>query len=128
MNKERELISEDRSKGEMLDIRNNIMKKANAIAFAPIGLLALIAGYFAIDYFGFGPSATSVIFIVLLLGTLVAFIVVGFLFGPSSQFVYKQLLKYDLDIKPRKAKKTGNIKPTKKSSEPEEATFFGIND
>lgn len=128
MNKERELIVEDRNKGDLLEIRNNIMKKANAIAFVPIGIMTLIAAYLAIDYFGFGANATSLIFISLLLGVLISSALVTLLFGPLSHLIYKQLLKHDITIKPRKKKKNGNIKPNKRSSEPEEAIFFGIND
>ncbi len=125
MNKERELVLDDRSKDNSVENRELIMKKAISIAFTPIVVATILVSYLMINFFGFGPTSTSLPFVLALVGTLLAALLVTTLYGPISQFFFAQFKKVNLEIKPRKKK---GKKVVNKSGEPEEATFIGIND
>lgn len=129
MNKDREMAKDDfvRSKDNSYERRNEIMVKATSLSFSPILIVTILAGYLAIDFFGFGPSATSLIFLLALIGIIIAALLVTTLYGPISQLLFKWLSKININIaKPKKKKKVEQ--KSKKSAEPEEAIFIGIND
>ena len=105
------------------------MVKSTSSAIVPMGILTIMAAYLLVDFFGFGASAYSTIFVISLLGAATALLFAVTIFGPISQFFYKKLSGVNVSIKPKKKKKkSGNIKPNRSSGEPEEAIFIGIND
>lgn len=124
MNKERELVIEDKTREKSVEHREEIMKRATAIAFTPMIIATILVGYLMIDFFGFGPTSTSLPFVVGLVGALLSALVVSSLFGPIAQFFYEKFSKVNINIKPRKKAN----KVVSKSGEPEEAIFIGIND
>lgn len=129
MNKEREMIIEDKTRVITLDHREELMKKATSVAFDSILILAIVVCYIGINFFGFGPSATSLIFIVLTIATIIASIIVVNQFGPCAHFLYSKFHRLEDGERTKKPRKNKKIQSaTHRSSEPEEAVFIGIND
>jgi len=124
MNKERELVLDDRTKDNSVANREVIMKKANSLAYSPIMISTIVVLFLIILFFGFGPKATAVYYLLALVGVALSALFVTTLLGPISQFLFKQFSKIKIERKPKKNKN----KVVKKSAEPEEATFIGIND
>ena len=127
MNKERELVIEDRSKDASVENRKAIMVKATALASAPIVALFAIALYLGVNFFGFMYAPVSWIFLAIFLGAIVATGIVLVAFGPIAQVFYKLFSGVQI-IKPRAKKKKARPVRVNKSAEPEEAIFIGIND
>ena len=129
MNRERELIIEDKTNDRSLERREELMVKATSSALVPAGILTILAAYLLVDFFGFGASNYSTLFVICLLGVATGLLLTITLLGPVSHLLYKRFSRIGVQIKPRKKKKkTGNIKPVKSTGEPEEAIFIGIND
>lgn len=125
MNKERELVLDDRKHDNSFENRNEIMRKAvsygfgDVLGFLSIGLLISTA------FIGFGPSAMKLLSLELVYSVAVAFALSVFVLGPVSQFFFKKFANVGR-VKPRKSKSKGPVQ--NKSAEPEEAIFIGIND
>ena len=130
MNKERDMIIEDKTRVVTLGHREEMMKKATSLAFEPILIFSILACYIGINFFGFGPNATSLIFIAVTIAVILASIVVVNQFGPCAHYLYTKFHRLEEgDISLRKPKKNKKIQSaTHRSSEPEEAIFIGIND
>ena len=130
MNKERELINEDKTRTITLDHREELMKKATSVAFEPILIFTILVCYIGINFFGFGPNATSLIFIALTIAVILSAIVVVNQFGPCAHFLYSKFHRLEEGTLPRKSKRKNRKiqSATHRSSEPEEAVFIGIND
>ena len=130
MNKERELINEDKTRTITLDYREELMKKATSVAFEPILIFTILVCYIGINFFGFGPNATSLIFIALTIAVILSAIVVVNQFGPCAHFLYSKFHRLEEGPLPRKSKRKNRKiqSATHRSSEPEEAVFIGIND
>ena len=128
MNKERELVIEDRSRDNSVENRNNIMKRAVGIASTPMTISFIIALYLGVNFFGFMPNNVSWIFLLVILGVTIAIALSLTLYGPCAQLLYKWFSK--INIAKPKANKKKKARPVrvKKSAEPEEAIFIGIND
>ena len=130
MNREREMVIEDKNHDNSVENRNEIMVKSTSIAFSSILLIAILAIYIAINFFGFGATGNAWMFLVLVASILVIVLFETILYGPISQFFYKLFSKVNIDkftnlFKRKKKKKVVN---TPRSAEPEERTFIGIND
>lgn len=129
MNREKEMLIEDKTRNNSLEHREEIMVKANAMAFSPIIISLVLAIYLAINFYGFGPMTTSHIFSLTAIGILIATLVVTTLLGPCAQLLAKWFNALFVNVKPRKPRKgKKNVTIRKKSAEPEEAIFIGIND
>lgn len=131
MDKEREMVLEDKTHDRSVENRNAIMEKATSLAFEPMVFTSLVALYLMINFFGFGPLSGMWVFIVLGVGMLASIILITILFGPLSQLFYKLFAKVNLDKVSEKFKSKKKIKKAQtrsKTAEPEEYTFIGIND
>ena len=129
MNRERELIIEDKVNDRSFERREELMVQASSSALVPMGILTIITAYLLVDFFGFGANSYSTLFVICLLGAATALLLVTTVFGPISQIFYKRFSRVNINLKPKKKKKkSGNIKPKGSSGEPEEAIFIGIND
>lgn len=125
-NKERDILSDDKVKDNTLEHRIDVSKRAMGIAFTPILAVLAIGIYLLINFFGFAPSVNSFAYLAAIIGVLVAVGVVAVTFAPLSNLLFKWFSRVNIERKPRKSKK--NIQVVKKSAEPEEAIFIGIND
>ncbi len=127
LGKEKEIVAESRERDKTtLEFRAKSLLDANSQGAAELIIFGIIAAYFMVAYLAFGPSSFSLGYAVALVGIIVAIALVLILIVPFSLFLAKQFTKIHLDAgwKNRKKKKSSG----KKSSEPEEAIFIGIND
>ena len=128
MNKEREMFLEDRNRDNSLEVRNALMVKATALSSTPITISFIMALYLGVNFFGFMSGTVSWIFLGIILGVSLATALTLICFGPVAQVFFKWFSGIKL-IKPReKKKKKARPVRVKKSAEPEEAIFIGIND
>ena len=126
MNKEREMINEDKKHDNSIENRNEIMVNATKYSCTPIIYLLGVLAFLFVIFFGFGPSATAYIYLNLLFGLLIGSVSVLTMFGPLAQFFYK--LFFGVKIERPTSKKSKKKQKVNKSAEPEEAVFIGIND
>ena len=130
MNRERELVLEDKNHDNSVENRNAIMVRANSLAYSAILLLAVLAIYIAINFFGFGASGNAWMFLTLVVGVVLVTFLETTLYGPVSQFFYKLFSRVNMEKFTNlfKRKKKKKVIKTPHSAEPEERTFIGIND
>lgn len=132
MNKERELVIEDKAHDRSIDNRKAIMERATSLAAYPMIIATFLATYLCLDFFGFGAANNAWLFLIFIIGGAVSLGLTLVLFGPISQFFYKLFFKVDTEKVTsrfhRKKKVKKNQSPRNKSAEPEEYTFIGIND
>ena len=128
MNKEREMFLEDRNRDNSPEAREALMKRAMGISSTPIVISYIMALYLGVNFFGFMINSVSWVFLIVVLGVSIATAVVLILFGPLAQILFGWFAK--VSIARPKANKKAKARPTrvKKSAEPEEAIFIGIND
>ena len=128
LNKEKEIYKESREKEKNnLSFRSDCLSKANSRSASSFLLLLMIASYGAIAFFGFGPRSFMMIYLALLMGIIFLGAYCLGLLTPVSLFFAKLFSKINFrSKKPKKVKKGNAMK--KKSNEPEEAIFIGIND
>lgn len=126
-NKEREMVIEDRVKDNSYEHRLELSKRALGIAMTPVFATIVLGAYLFVNFFGFGPTVTSYLFLACLIGSIIAVALVIYAYIPLSNVFYQWFSKINFEPKPRKNKK-GNAPVKKKSAEPEEAIFIGIND
>lgn len=128
-NKERELLLEDRVKDNSKEHRAEVAKRALGIAYTPILATAVIGIYALINFFGFAPSVMSNAYAFAFIGSLVALGVITVLLVPNCNALFNALSKLGVRLaRAPKEKKNKSNKPVKRSAEPEEAIFIGIND
>ena len=127
MNKEREMVLEDRSKDNSVEARKALMVKATALASTPITIAFIMALYLGVNFFGFMPNGVHWIFLAVILGVCIATGLTLVLFGPCAQLFFKWFSGIQFKAPKIKKKKARPVR-VKKSAEPEEAIFIGIND
>ena len=130
MNKERELVLEDKNHDNSVENRNAIMIRATALSYSSILTVAVLSIYIGINFFGFGAAGNAWLYLIFAVGIIASLFIVTVLYGPLSQLFYKLFSRVNLEkftsrFK-RKKKKAVNKAP--RSAEPEERTFIGIND
>ena len=128
MNKEREMFLEDRNRDNSPEAREALMKRAMALSSTPIMISFIMALYLGVNFFGFMINSVSWVFLLAVLGVSVSVAVVLILFGPLAQILFGWFAK--ISIARPKSEKKAKARPVrvKKSAEPEEAIFIGIND
>ncbi len=127
-NKEKEIYKESREKEKnTVDFRYECLKNGVSRSAGQFLLLVMISAYGAIAFFGFGPRTFMMIYLAMVMGLAFLSAYDLSLLAPFA-YVWAKLFG-KIAIKPLKRKKAkkGNL-PKKKSGEPEEATFIGIND
>ena len=128
MNKEREMVLEDRSRDNSVEARENLMKRALGISSTPITIAFIMALYLGVNFFGFMFTSVSWVFLLMILGVCVATALTLVVFAPFAQWLYKQFSKVNISLPKKEGKKKKKQVRVKKSAEPEEAIFIGIND
>lgn len=130
MNRERELVLEDKEHDNSVENRKAIMIRATSLSYSPILLVSILSIYIGVNFFGFGASANSWLFLIMIVGVLAAIFFGTVLFGPISHLFYRLFSKVNVErftnLFKRKKKKVVNKAP--RSAEPEERIFIGIND
>ena len=131
LNHEKEIRKQSREKDKnSLEFRSQCLSSALPQIAGEILLLALSCGYLSLLHFGISPSGSySFIYLTVLIGTLVGVALVLTLEVPMSLLFAKGLSKIHFRLpKPKKKKAKGGQLGKKRSAEPEEAIFIGIND
>ncbi|MCQ3034655.1 MAG: hypothetical protein MJ248_00265 [Bacilli bacterium] len=131
MNKEKEMLNEVRTVDLTNEKRHEIMQDATTAVIPSLASFGIIAIYFGINYFGFGPSAYATFFGGFVIATSLTLLFVIRLLGPTGELFAKAFGKINLKrVKREKPKKQSKIKlqAKPKTSEPEETIFIGIND
>ena len=130
LNKEREMVLEDKNKDNSFENREAIMIKSTSFAYSSALLVSILAIYVGINFFGFGAANNAWLFLVMIVGIFAALFFVTNLLGPVGQFFYKLFSKVNIEkfTSKFKGKKKKKVVNTPRSAEPEERIFIGIND
>ena len=128
MNKEREMVLEDRSRDNSLEAREKLMIRALSYAATPMMIAFIIALYLGVNFFGFMFVNVSWVFLLMILGVCIAMAIALILFGPLAHLLYKWFSRVQIAKPNANKKKKARPVRVKKSAEPEEAIFIGIND
>ena len=128
VSKEKELFRENKE-GLDLEKRKEIMKRALSLSASGMIVMAIVAIYIAINYFGFGLASTAYMFAALLVGDVFGLVAVLTIMGPFGALLDKMFSKIKLPQFTKKEKKQRiKLHEQPKTSEPEERVFIGIND
>ena len=125
-NRERELLLDDKVKDNSKEHRAEVAARALGIAYTPILATAVIGIYCLINFFGFAPSVMSNAYMAMFVGAIITLGIISALVVPACNVLFNWLSRFSINRAPKESKK--NKKPVKKSAEPEEAIFIGIND
>ena len=125
-NRERELLLEDKVKDNSKEHRAEVAARALGIAYTPILATAVIGIYCLINFFGFAPAVMSNAYAAMFVGGIIALGIISVLVVPVCNLLFNLFSKVHIERKPKENKNKN--KPVKKSAEPEEAIFIGIND
>ena len=125
MNKERELVLEDKTKDKSLENRRAISIKAVSLSYTSVTIFSILSVFVCINFFGFGSNFTALSFIALILTMLLALVVNPIVIAPLSNVLYGLFSRVNIK---RPTKKKAKVRKVNKSAEPEEAIFIGIND
>ena len=129
MNKEREMVLEDKARDNSVENRDKIMVRATALSFTPILWACVLAVLIGINFFGFGVATQTWMYVVLVAGVLFTLLMSTTLYGPISQLFFRLFSKINLDkISSKFKRKKKKVVSAPRSAEPEERTFIGIND
>jgi len=127
MNKERDMVLDDRNRDNSVEARNALMIKATGLASTPMAIAFIMALYLGVNFFGFMFTNISYIFLAVILGVSIATGVILVCFAPLANVFFKAFHGIKI-IKPKANKKKARPVRVNKSAEPEEAIFIGIND
>ena len=128
MNKEREMVLEDRSRDNSVKNRDKMMVRAIGISSTPITIAFIFALYLGVNFFGFMFTSVSYVFLLMILGVSIATVLALTLYGPCAQLLFKWFSKIHFTLPESKKKKKARPARVNKSAEPDEAIFIGIND
>ena len=128
LNKEKEIYKDSREKEKNnLPFRSDCLNKGVSRSAGSYLLLLCILAYGCIAFFGFGPKTYMMIYLCFIMGVIFLGAYNLGLLAPISIWIAKILGK--IKFKPKRIKKAKKgVAMKKKSSEPEEAIFIGIND
>ncbi len=132
-NKEKELIKDSREKDKnTLSFRNSMLTLANSQSAGETIIYSLLLLGAFLPFIGVAPSLYRTVFLGICIAVLIALVLVLTITVPTARLLsegissLKRSVKETWENRPRNQDKNGKQK--KKSSEPEEATFIGIND
>jgi len=126
--KEKEIYKESRERDkDNLAFHTQCLLDASKQGAGDLVVMLLLSAFIAVFYYGFAPKAWDTIFLGVLVGIVVVAIVLLILLEPLSVMFAKFFTRFHFNFHIFKKKNTpDNTK--KKSAEPEEAVFIGIND
>lgn len=128
--KEKDIYQESREKEKnTLAFRSQCLEQANSRGAGDVIIFALLAAYLGIAFFGIGPSIYGSAYLNLILGIAFSTVMVLGIMSPLALRFAKWFSLIKLPHLKRKKKTVGELTLNKKkSAEPEEAIFIGIND
>lgn len=126
MNRERELIIDDKTKDNSLENRKALSVKATSYSYTAVYTYAWLIGFGAIPFFGIGNPILARIYLALTILICLILIINPIVIAPISNSIYR--FTRNIQIRKPKAKKKNKKVRKTKSAEPEEAIFIGIND
>jgi len=125
LSKEKELHRDSREKDkDSLLFRSLCLTTASSQASEDVMIYAFLSAFAFIWFMGFLPGTWKSIFLGCVVGLVILTIVVLTLLSPLSLSLAHGLSKVNINFRPKKKE----LGATKRSSEPEEAIFIGIND
>lgn len=123
--KEKELYKDSRERDkDNLPFRTGCLETANRQGAGDLVVMLLLSAFVAVFFYGFAPTAWSATFLGLLVAVVVVAIFLLTLMTPFAALLAKFFSRFHLNFTFHK--KDDGTK--KKSAEPEEAVFIGIND
>lgn len=130
MNRERELVLEDKTHDNSVENRKALMVRATALSYSSILLVSILAIYIGVNFFGFGASGNAWLFLIMIVGVIASLFLGTALFGPIAHLFYRLFSRVNVERFTNlfKRKKKKNVTKAPRSAEPEERTFIGIND
>ena len=117
---------DDKVKDNSKEHRAEVAMRALGIAYTPILATAVIGIYCLINFFGFAPAVMSNAYAAMFVGAIITLGIISALIVPVCNLLFGWFSNVKINRKPKENKKKN--KPVKKSAEPEEAIFIGIND
>jgi preprotein translocase subunit SecF len=127
LGKERETYKDSRERDkDNLAFRSACLASANKQGAGDLVVMLLLTAFVSVFYYGFAPAAWSNIFLGLLVGLVVIGIFLLTLLTPASLLLAKLFSRFHIDFHFKKKEPLEGQR--KKSAEPEEAVFIGIND
>ena len=134
LNKEKELIKDSREKDKNgLEFRNHLLLQANSQIAGDIIVFSLLTIGMALPFIGIAPTIDKVIFLGIALAVLLALVMVLTIVSASAVHLSLGVASLRRSVRDSwnsrtRGKNGKNAVQKKKSSEPEEAVFIGIND
>ena len=129
MNKDKELVLEDKAREIDFQRRSEIMTEATSFSMTEISIFGGLSLLLSLIFLGFGPSATTLDYLMVMMSISLSLCFMVTLFGPIAQLLYSYLSPVENRRRKKGKKKNRNIvSATHRSKEPEEAIFIGIND
>ncbi|MBQ7994953.1 MAG: hypothetical protein IJ247_01885 [Bacilli bacterium] len=125
---EKDIAYESRERDKTtLEFKEKCLKSSLSYNAENLLVFALFLAFAFVAFFGFAPSEWVFIFLMALLGVILAAVIILFINVPLSLSIdkYWQKLRSSFHL-PKREKK--NDQKRRRSAEPEEATFIGIND
>jgi hypothetical protein len=125
--KEKEIFKESRERDkDTLAFHSECLRKAVSTSAGDLIIFTLIALWCGVSFFCLAPSTFEWVYLAFLLAILLAVALILFVLAPSSIYLATLFSKINISFKrPEKKDQNGG---KKKSPEPEEAIFIGIND
>lgn len=127
LNKNKEIISEDKKFDYSLESKENAMKKAVSYTHGFVIVLSLIAIYLFVNFFALCPERVCGVYGFIGLSMLLGYGFITYVFGSLTSSLTKAFKNIKMPER-RKKKFSNGSKKVNKSAEPEEAIFIGIND
>ncbi len=132
LNKEKELIKDSREKDKSsLSFRNGLLVTANSQSAGDIIIYSLLSIGMILPFIGIAPSVYRPMFLGIAISAIVALALVLTLTSSSSVLLSEGLIRAKKSVSEAWANRPQtekSAKQKKKSNEPQEATFIGIND
>jgi len=134
LNRSKEIVKDSRERDKTaLEFKNQCLYKANGEEAEEVIIYASILGAFCLSLLAFGPRQYSIIFLGTIFGLVVVTLAVLFIFVPVSKVLSVWLKKAGDSVsssykKAQEERKAAQKANQRRTSEPEEAIFIGIND
>ncbi len=129
LSKEKELYHDSREKDkDNLEFRSMCLNTATSQSIEQIIMLAFLGVGCPLIYLGLSIESWAFLHLASLIGIVFATIMIIALLSQSSTYLAKGIKTLRLSLKPIKKDEGKEGESKKKGSEPEEATFIGIND